>query len=140
MYFGTISSVHMFINWTENGIELDLNGLDTLYQEKIIFDARVDEAITHIKEGSDRYKLWQISNYISKKITYSTQTDIVSVLNGKGVCTGYAMLFYKMASRIGIQSYLCYGCDGDICHAWNMVYIDGEYKYYDITWFDGKNR
>ena len=46
------------------------------------------------------------------------------------------MIFYKMASRVGIQAYLCYGYTGDVYHAWNAVELEGALYYYDLTWYD----
>jgi hypothetical protein len=52
------------------------------------------------------------------------------------MCGAYSMLFYKMATRIGVEAYICYGeADNGFYkgfHAWNKA--DG--YYYDVTWYD----
>ena len=138
MYLGVIFHRAELLRFNENGVFWDLELLNSLLEQKIIIDARIDEAISTIKEGSDKYKLWQISNYISQKIAYNNEfRDIIKALNGDGVCEAYAMIFYKMASRIGIQTYICYGyATEDGYHAWNMVKLNEETLYYDITWYD----
>ena len=62
--------------------------------------------------------------------------DTLDGLNGRGVCATYAMLFYKMAARVGIQAYLCYGYTGDTYHCWAAVELEGALYYYDLTWYD----
>lgn len=137
LYFGTTEKIEDLIHWNYNSADLNLSMFNELLNKKNIIDARVDEAISTLIEGSDEYKLWQISNYISAKITYTNgYRDIIDALNGKGVCNSYSMLFYKMVTRLGMQSYICYGYVGDEYHAWNVVELDGQYVYFDITWYD----
>lgn len=139
LYYGTTEKVERLIywDWYENCAPLNLKMFKELEAQKVIIDARVDEAVSTLIEGPDRYKLWQISNYISRKITYTDGCrDTMIALNGQGVCSSYAMLFYKMATRVGIKTYICYGYVGEEYHAWNMVELDGECVHYDITWYD----
>ena len=63
--------------------------------------------------------------------------ETIDGLNGQGVCATYSMLFYKMATRLGIQTYICYGYTSSFYHSWNMVELNGKQYFYDITWFDG---
>lgn len=137
LYFGTTENITRFIDWESNNAALNLSMLKELLAQKKIIDTRIDEAVSTLKEGSDRYKLWQISNYISRKITYTDgQRDTITALNGRGVCNSYSMLFYKMATRIGIKTYICYGYANDGYHSWNMVELNGERLFYDVTWYD----
>ena len=120
---------------TELGLNLD--AFEQLERNKAVVDARVDEMLSMLKEGSDRFKLFQIAAYIAERITYTDGVvEPIDGLNGNGVCVTYAMLFYKAASRLGIQSYICYGQIGEAYHAWNVVELDGERYFYDVTWFD----
>lgn len=137
LYFGTIERIEYLISWNKDSVNLNLSLFKELADNKIIIDARIDEAVSTLREGSDWYKLWQISNYISAKITYDLEyRETIDALNGKGVCSSYTMLFYKMATRLGIKAYTCYGYTPKGYHTWNMVEIDGKYVYYDITFYD----
>lgn len=137
LYFGDTESVWRLIYWHDNHATLNLSTFYELLNQKIIIDARIDEAVSTLIEGSDGYKLLQISNYIAAKITYTDGfRDIIAAFNGKGVCSTYSMLFYKMATRLGIQTYICYGYAGEGYHSWNVVELDGECRYFDITWYD----
>lgn len=121
----------------ETELDLNLDAFEHLERNKAVVDARVDEMLSTMKEGSDRFKLFQIAAYIAERITYTDGVvETVDGLNGNGICVTYSILFYKAASRLGIQTYICYGQIGEAYHAWNMVDLDGERYFYDVTWFD----
>lgn len=62
--------------------------------------------------------LRQIARYIGENFSYTEDF----------LCGDYSVLFYKMASRLGIECYLCFGD----YHVWN--YAGG--RFYDVTHFD----
>ena len=143
LYFGT-NLAHMNVAlWRPGYAEVKPELVRTLEQDKADLDAIIDCIVSEMYEGSDRFKLWQISNYLATTIHYSYKlADIepLSGLSGKGSCMTYSMLFYKMARRVGIQAYICRG-EADngkmvAIHAWNMVVLDGERYFYDVTWYD----
>lgn len=139
MYYGSEENICDLIGWTLTEIYLELDSFEQHEQNKILVDARVDEMLSTLKEGADRFKLFQISAYLSERIVYEESfREPIDGLNGNGVCATYAMLFYKAATRLGIQAYICYGYAGGGYHAWNMVELDGELYYYDVTWFDSE--
>lgn len=136
IYYGTDGYGKFIVPFDELYV-LQLPYFYEAIENKVIVEARVDEALLNMRDGSDRYKLWQISKYLANRITYTDGTrDAISGLNGNGVCATYAILFYKMATRLGIQCYYCSGYAGGGFHAWNMVVLDGEEYFYDVTWFD----
>ncbi len=118
----------------------------TLYEQakahKAELDARVDKALQSMREGSIAYKLEQIAKYIANHGSYEYGTNNpLDLLNDGGMCGAYSMLFYKMATRLDIAAYICYGYADNGTqkgfHAWNMA--DGH--FYDVTFYDGnRNR
>ncbi len=56
--------------------------------------------------------------------------------NGIGVCQAYAELFYHLLCRAGVDCYIVYGESNGVGHAWNIVYLDGEYYHVDATYDD----
>ena len=137
MYYGSEERIHKLFVWTETEIFLRLDVFAQHELNKVVIDARVEELLSTLKEGSDRFKLFQIAACLAERIEYDGEfREPVDGLNGNGVCATYAMLFYKAASRLGIQTCICYGYAGDEYHAWNMVELDGETCFYDVTWFD----
>lgn len=140
MYFGSMENIDKLVTLDGCKATLNLDLFLIFAERKTIIDARIDEAVSTIVEGSDRFKLWQISKYIADRITYTDGTrETLDGLNGNGVCTTYSMIFYKMATRLGIQTYICCGYAGEY-HSWNMVELYGEKRFYDVTWYDGDFR
>jgi hypothetical protein len=136
-YYGSEKYACDLFDIYETELVLNLDAFEGLERNKVIVDARIDEMLSMLKEGSDRFKLFQIASYITERIVYTDGVvETVDGLNGNGVCATYSMLFYKAATRLGIQTYICYGQIGEAYHAWNMVVLDGERYFYDVTWFD----
>ena len=139
MHYGSEERLNQFFVWTTSELWLNLDVFAEYERNKVLVDARVDEMLSMLKEGSDRFKLFQIAAYIAERIEYDESfREPLDGLNGNGVCSTYAMLFYKAASRLGIPTYICYGYACGEYHAWNMVELDGETYFYDVTWFDSE--
>lgn len=61
--------------------------------------------------------------------------NILSVfLNRKTVCQGYAEAASYLLRRLGISSAVVTGYVKEEPHAWNLVSLDGEYYFLDVTW------
>jgi hypothetical protein len=146
------------------------------YNDKIDFDIS-DEKLkqtfekakeiveTIIKPGmSELEKTLAVHDYLLKNATYDNETydalknnfvinldshSAYSILvNGKGVCDGYAYALKLLLGISGVESHLISGSSlqepeekdknlRPIYHAWNSVKIDGSYYNMDITWDDG---
>lgn len=108
---------------------------------KAQLDRLVDDALKGMRPGSPERLLRQIADYIADHAKYGYgSNDPLALLVSGGMCGAYAMLFYKMARRIGVQAYICYGyaSNGTYtgAHAWNKVELEGGARYYDITFYD----
>ena len=59
------------------------------------------------------------------------------------VCGGYALLFEELGEFFGLDVEIEGGFitpKGEtVCHVWNKVLINNEWKYVDVCWNDGKN-
>lgn len=60
----------------------------------------------------------------------------ITLAMGYGVCQNYAELFRSMCNRSGIPCVLVSGMGNFGSHAWNKVYLDGEWLYVDCTFDD----
>ena len=123
--------------------KINLDIYEQLKAHKDELDALVDAALSTLNEGTTEYKLKQIARYIANhgryKFSYHTNNPL-DLVDGGARCGAYSMLFYKMACRLGIKSYCCVGYVFTFCHAWNMVEIDGEHYFYDVTNYDMSGR
>lgn len=106
-------------------------------------EAAADECIMQIsREASVYEKIRYVYEYIINATEYGMQSqdsqNIQSVLLYRSsVCAGYSKAFQYILNRMGLFCTYITGTirdGGD--HGWNMVRIDGEYYYVDVTWGD----
>ena len=96
--------------------------------------------------ASDAEKAACIYNYITGLLTYDKEKaatvekgylpDVDATLRErKGICFDYAALFAAMlrAQNIPVRLAIGYVQPDNIYHAWNQVYIDGEWVWMDAT-------
>ena len=108
-------------------------------------DALIDTALATLCEGTTEYKLKQVCWWIANHARYKPGTNNpLDLLDEGAMCGAYSMLFYKMATRLGVKAYICHGqlpgWQGGGPHAWNMVELDGKSYFYDVTWYDTSGR
>ena len=123
-----------------------------LKQQEIdrIVDSALEEIITD--DMSEYEKVLAVHNWLCESIDYKeVKNDADQDIYGAFVlkqarCAGYAKAFTYALDKLGIESEVISGDSinrqgQSVAHAWNLIYIDGEPYYFDITWndeFDGK--
>ena len=105
----------------------------------------------NLNEKSDYEKVRAINDEICGRVQYDTvnenndeyklkHTAYAALIDGKAVCQGYTSLFYRMALEAGLDCRIITGQGnngtGWGAHAWNIVKVDGQYYYIDVTWND----
>lgn len=98
-----------------------------------------------------------VHDYLIKNIAYSVELidddpnnddarvhyAASAILKGSAVCDGYARAFQLLMNRLGVETYMVYG-DSDSYlyepyedfypnHAWNIIFIDGDFYHVDLT-------
>ncbi len=88
---------------------------------------------------TDNYDAQYNKNNIGKIPTLS-YTAYGILVNNIGVCAGYSSAYFYLLNRVGIQNEVC--TSEKLNHAWNIVFINGQGYYVDVTWDDcnGKSR
>lgn len=120
-----------------NSAAINLSIYEQAKAHKAKLDKWVEATLRQLNEGTTEDKLKQIAKCIADHAKYESGTNNpLSLLEDGAMCGAYSMLFYKMATRIGVEAYICYGeADNGLYkgfHAWNKA--DG--YYYDVTWYD----
>ncbi|WP_160691624.1 Ig-like domain-containing protein [Clostridium sp. C2-6-12] len=112
--------------------------LSTKTEEDYV-DSKVHDIVSRIiKPGmSDNQKIQVIHQYILDNVVYdyslSKRTAYEALANGKAVCSGYAGLFYKMATEAGFPCHIVSGTKKGDGHSWNLVKVEGNWVHVDTT-------
>ena len=97
---------------------------------------------------SDYEKTEVLFRMLLREVDYDMNAEnnqnILSVFLGKKtVCQGYACATQYLLHQAGIPCVIVSGTAQGQPHAWNMVQLDGDYYYLDVTWgnadFRGEN-
>ena len=97
-----------------------------------------DSFIAVISNLAEREKVKLIADYICDRVAYKNENvaGINKVFTGtspvNAVCGNYADAFVYLCQRAGIP---CISVVDDV-HAWNEVYVDGEWHTTDISYYD----
>jgi hypothetical protein len=124
---------------SSNTFEITIAYLDDASMEEQTTQAieKLEETLAILSGDSTYDKIYTIYDYLANDITYDKEdtsnlphTAYDAVVNHKAVCQGYAMLFYRVLLDYGIENRIVVSDT----HAWNLVYLDGEYYECDLTW------
>ena len=75
--------------------------------------------------------------YVNKNVSGSNcHTAYGALVEKKAVCEGYTLAFNLLARRAGIPCVMADGVAGGGFHSWNLVKVNGKYRYIDVTWDD----
>lgn len=96
---------------------------------KFVHDYLVENAI-YDHDGLNEY--YKTSHDPSCEYIFTAYGCLV---NQKTVCAGYAKAFQLIMREMGYDCLYVTGYAGE-AHAWNLVFIDGEGYYIDVTWDD----
>ena len=113
-------------------------------------DKRVREIIAglELSEKTDFEKIAAIHDYICDNVEYEAEerSDIVrtaygALIEGHAVCQGYSVSLYRLLLEAGIDNRIIFGQgladDGSSgAHSWNIIELNDEYYYIDVTWDD----
>jgi len=118
-------------------------------------DLKADEIVSRIiKPGMSEYeKVLAVHDHLIRNSVYDrANADNASVppeeheaygviVNGIGVCDSYAKAVKLLLDKAGVECVIVEGTSAEAPgqsadHAWNIVWIEGEYYHLDATWDD----
>lgn len=114
---------------------------EELAEFRSTFDTQANRILNQAWNLADDYeKEKYIHNQLLEQVEYQSgaprsQSAYSAMVNGKTVCAGYARAFQYLMQQLGIPCYYCTGYSGEN-HAWNIIYLYGEYYNVDLTWDD----
>ncbi len=131
-YSGNVELVQIQYNASPEEIE----------QQKLQVAAWRDGILSQITDSMTNYDIALfIHDYLVNTVNYDINSvnnqNILSVVqNASSVCAGYTKAYQYLLNQAGIFATYVSGDVGGGSHAWNLVQIDGEYGWIDITWDD----
>ncbi|MEM2144667.1 MAG: transglutaminase domain-containing protein [Candidatus Jordarchaeaceae archaeon] len=101
----------------------------------------VENNIYYITKGSSKEVeiAFHINQWLKDNVKYDKskkcRTDYDAIRYGKTVCTGYSLLFNRLAKAAGLDCRVVRG-NAKLFggHAWNQIKIGGEWYFVDCTW------
>lgn len=109
--------------------------------EKLRFEKEADRIISEIDTSMSEFdRELELHDRLAQMVSYHLDATHVhdsygAIIDGRAVCEGYARAFQYLLYKVGIQAITVSG-EANGAHAWNLVRIDGEYYYTDLTWDD----
>lgn len=130
-----------------------IDSRENLINKEKVVKEKVAEIVDKLvkPEMKDYEKELVLHDYLVNNATYDKRlysgnmpedsyTAYGVLINGTGVCQGYAEAMNRLLLASGIESIVAVGETKDrtkwIGHAWNIVNLDGEYYHLDSTWDD----
>lgn len=123
----------------------------TTAEQETAVDEKVEEVLNalNVQGKSDYGKAKAVYDYICAHTVYDYDhvedsdyklqyTAYAALIDEKAVCQGYAVLFYRMALELNLDSRLIPGTGREEAHGWNIVNVDGSYYNADSTWDAGE--
>ena len=116
---------------------------------KAAYDAKVNALLSGLS-GSDYDKAKTLHDRLIAGVTYektaNDQNAYGALVEGKAVCNGYTRAYQHLLTKAGIEAWYVPGTSvspttgESVGHAWNLVKLDGQWYYTDVTWDDqGEN-
>lgn len=95
--------------------------------------SRISEEMTDYEKALTMFEAL-IENVSYQKGAEQNQNIISSFVYGQTVCQGYASAYQYLMQLLGIPSFIVTGTASGSSHAWNMIFLDGNWYNVDVTW------
>ena len=126
---------------------------ETAMEEQERFENRVEEIVSQARAAGDTFdQIRYVHDYLCEHIVYDHElaqsedldspliTAYGALMEGKTICSGYAMAFSLLLRELGYEVGVEFNNYGKLSlfdgHVWNYAKLDGEYYYFDVTWDD----
>lgn len=135
-----------YTNAKNEVISLEFKPNYTMSQsEKEAYQKSIDEIVenTYLSEMtedmSDYDKALKVFETMIVNVSYQADAEqdqniISTFIYGQTVCQGYASGYQYLMNKLGIPSFIVTGRASGSSHAWNMIYLDGNWYCVDVTW------
>lgn len=141
-----------FSDNTENNSDTGYYGITKSQKQEM--QAELDAVTENIVNNAnlletDFQKELYIHDYICENVTYDeesatslSEADLNSLtvygalVEGKAICEGYSKAMQYLCTKVGIPCGVVYGKHETVPHMWNIIRVDGDSYYLDVTFDD----
>lgn len=115
--------------------------LNAIRAAKTEYEAKIGSILQSIPTSAVTIhdKIKYLHDYLVKNITYQSsnndQNTYSAIVEGTTVCAGYTKSYQDLLTRLGIKCWYVTGFARE-SHAWNVLWLNGECVYTDVTWAD----
>lgn len=108
-------------------------------KKKAEYTKKISDIVSNVDlTWSDLEKALFLHDYICENFSYDTSYKIYDaysmLVNKKGVCQAYSLLYKELLRQVGVQSE--YVSSNSMNHGWNIVKIGSKWYHVDVTWDD----
>lgn len=152
--------------WRDRELDLSVDRYGELWYVRIAYtinyyttaamEAELDGAVDallnelDLSDSSDYEKTKGIYDYICANVKYDRAnssdagytlkyTPYAALINKTAVCQGIALLYYRLACELELDTRIIFGKSGSVNHTWLVVKLGDSYYYLDPTWDVGKS-
>ena len=125
-YQNKVSSVKAKIN----AIVRETEGMDDF--EKALY--LHDYVVLNCRYDTELLELLETEGTLTGRIRSDRYSEYAVLINGTGICGSYALAYRALMNAADMEC--IYLSSEEMCHAWNMVKIDGSWYHVDCCWDD----
>ncbi|EGQ26811.1 hypothetical protein HMPREF9372_1202 [Sporosarcina newyorkensis 2681] len=82
------------------------------------------------------HNAYDYDNFRNNTVPADSYTAYGALITGIAVCDGYTKAAQLLMNQLGIENQYVFGYGNGGAHSWNLVKLDGQYYFMDITWDD----
>lgn len=149
VYYLTTEYGYYYDKTTQKTTEFVPEYRDMTHRQEHLFEDALEDVLDAAgitSKMSDYDKALALHDALTDRVEY-VKTDMAhtaygALVEGNAVCDGYAKAYQCLLREAGITSHLVTGYSTSPYtgepegHAWNLVELDGQYYYTDVTWDD----
>lgn len=135
----------IYSNWKDEVVEIRFQPIYNVTEEaQAVYQKQIDAAVADILaeapvEGTDYDKALFVYRTLIENTDYNldaehNQNIISTFVNKETVCRGYAYGAQYLLNALEVPCISVCGVSEGEAHSWNLIQMDGEYYYMDVTW------
>lgn len=139
---GDITTIELNLEYTRSKAIMQKMKSDTEQKASLILSTIIKPNMTDLQKEYAIHdyivnnSMYDIENYNIDTMPPEDFTDYGILVDGIGVCEGYAKAMFRLLNSVGVKCTYITGIAGGGPHAWNKVVINGVFYNVDATWDD----